>query len=273
VIVAAAILTVELLKFGTPHRAIMPALQVAAERAGAKVVCTDTYQGKSDVLLLWGPGHPTRVEPMRKQSARGGHTIAIDLAYWDRHRKLRFSIDAPHPQAWVMRRDWPSDRRAADRITVTNVWNPSGPVVIAGLGAKAMVQYGSAVHDWEHAMIRRCQKVGKRVVYRPKRPEYASPNGVERNDRGSIDDALTGASLLATWHSNTAVDAIRMGVPVVCRDGAAAAVCPSELPAFGVPQPLDPAVRERFLNNLAYFQWAPEEARHAWRWITDVLAC
>ena len=42
-----------------------------------------------------------------------------------------------------------------------------------------------------------------------------------------IDQALTGCSLVVTWHSNVAVDAIRMGIPVVCRDGAAAAVCPS----------------------------------------------
>jgi hypothetical protein len=54
-----------------------------------------------------------------------------------------------------------------------------------------------------------------------------------------IEHVLAGASLVVTWHSNVAVDAIRLGIPVICREGAAAAVCPSELGADD-PRPLDP---------------------------------
>jgi hypothetical protein len=81
---------------------------------------------------------------------------------------------------------------------------------------------------------------------------------------------LAGSSLLVTWHSNVAVDAIRMGIPVVCREGAAAAVCPSELPETIAPMADD--VRDRFLANLAWFQWRPDEAPEFWRWVPEVLA-
>lgn len=274
--IVAIILTVEILRFApcSPRSEwTLTALQNAAHAQGVSVVCTDTYQGESDLLILWGPGHPARFDPMRQQVARGGHVLALDLSYWQRDTKVRYSFDAPHPQQWVMRRDWPADRFVADGVPVANVWDPSGPVVIAGIGAKALVQYGSVVPAWEASIAADCRARGQRVVYRAKRNAYDAPPGVERHDGGVIEDALAGASLLVTWHSNAAVDAIRMGVPVMCRDGAAAAVCPSTFPAFGTPQPVAPAVRDRFLANLAWYQWAPSEAKSAWKWITETLAC
>ena len=72
-----------------------------------------------------------------------------------------------------------------------------------------------------------------------------------------------------TWHSNIAVDAIALGIPAVCVDGAAAAVCPAELPEE--VRPFDPALRDRFLANLAWFQWAPSEARECWAFLRGLL--
>lgn len=275
--IVAALLTVELLRFPSlppcspKSEPMLQALTQSAIGVDVAVTQTTEYQGRSEWLLFWGPGHPSRVDPMRAQLAKGGHVIALDLAYWGRDAKVRVSIDGPHPQRFVMRRDWPTTRIAADRIGVDAAWNPDGPVIIAGVGPKAIVQYGSAVPAWEDAMIAACRHFGRPIHYRPKKHTYPSPAGLIRRDGGSIDDVLKGASLLVTWHSNTAVDAIRMGVPAICRDGAAAAVCPSML-GETLPSPLDPAIRDRFLANLAWFQWAPDEASTCWRWLREVLA-
>jgi hypothetical protein len=86
-----------------------------------------------------------------------------------------------------------------------------------------------------------------------------------------IDQALAGASLVVTWHSNVAVDAIRLGLPVICRDGAAAAVCPSDFRTTD-PQPLPASVRDRFLANLAWFQWSNSEAAAFWPWAQEMLS-
>ncbi len=198
---------------------------------------------------------------MRRQLAAGGHVLACDLAYWDRQRKVRVSIDAAHPQAWVMTRDWPRDRWQADGLRTEDAWNPDGPVLLAGIGEKARVQYGAAVEPWEARIIAECRRRGRTVVLRPKPRVAAIP----------IDQALRGCGVCVTWHSNVAVDAIRLGIPVICQDGAAAAVCASDLSPDTMPHPLDPTVRDRFLANLAYFQWAPTEAAGCWRFLRTLL--
>jgi len=262
--IVAVVTSVELLSF-TPQsfRAdqTLAALGRAVLQAGVRVSQSRSYQGGADLLLLWGPGGRDRVDPMRRQLAAGGHVACFDLAYWDRHRKVRVSIDAPHPQAWVLKRDWPPTRLKADYLRTAHSWNPTGPVILAGIGDKARAQYGVAVDLWEAARRAECRQRGLRVVDRPKLP------GGDR----TIDQALRGASLVVTWHSNVAVDAIRLGIPVVCQDGAAAAVCPAALPETLAPLPV--AIRNRFLANLAHFQWNPQtEAAACWAWLQDVLA-
>ena len=51
----------------------------------------------------------------------------------------------------------------------------------------------------------------------------------------------------------------------------AAAVCPSTWTDED-PQPLPVAVRDRFLANLAWFQWAPNEAAACWAWLRELLS-
>ncbi len=267
--------TVELLRF-TPQSkrtaAVFEALLAAAPSAGIELTETDTYHGTASWLLLWGPGAPNRFPPMRAQLARGGHVICVDLAYWSRDRKVRISIDAPHPQAWVLRRDWPATRFAQDRPPVEDAWDPNGPVLVAGIGEKATVQYGDdLVRAWEWSMIHMAQARGREVRYRPKMLRGVVLDGIPRAGTGPIDPIISGCSRVITWHSNVAVDAIRLGIPVICRDGAAAAVCPSTWLEDASPLPTD--VRDRFLANLAYFQWnMATEAAACWAFLREVLA-
>lgn len=262
-------LSVELLRFSEESARAKQWLH-ALTQAGVRVTETTTYRGTADVLALWGPGNPARGAIVAQHVAHGGHAVVFDLAYWQRDHKVRVSFDAPHPSAWVMRRDWPRERFAADQVRVEDRWKPDGPVVVAGIGRKARAQYGDVVGQWEAAMIAAARRAGRPVVYRRKQVDAPIPNDVRLTSDGPIDQVLAGASAVVTWHSNVAVDAIRLGIPVICRDGAAAAVCPSEW--RDDLRPLDPALRDRFLANLAWFQWAPCEASACWRWIAEVLA-
>lgn len=270
--------TVEMLRFQPQSLradAMLSGLERAASSAGVEVVPTTSYRGGASLLLLWGPGAPNRFGPMREHLAAGGHVVCLDLPYWQRETKARISIDAAHPQRWVMRRDWPVSRFRGDGVAVSDVWNPDGPVIVAGLGRKARVQYGeSVVLGWEAEMLRACAErwPSRRVLYRRKQADAPVPAGAPLASDRPIEDVLAGASLLVTWHSNVAIDAIRLGIPVVCKDGAAAAVCPSVL-GLDNPRPLDAAVRAKFLANLAWFQWAPSEAVSMWHFIGEVLAC
>lgn len=264
--------SVEILSFNpqsTRGTTTLQALRAAIPHATP----TTTYQGKSDLLILWGPGDPARWPAMDTQVAKGGHVLATDLAYWDRFRKFRISIDAPHPQRWVLRKDWPASRLTADGIVPQSRWNPTGPIIMAGIGRKARAQYGHAVEQWEQQMMATAaQRWPQRsILYRRKQADAPVPAGARLASDHPIEQVLDGASLVITWHSNVAVDAIRMGIPVICKDGAAAAVCAS---TFSVddPIPLAPAIRARFLANLAWFQWAPQEATACWTWVQELLA-
>ena len=272
----ACAVSVECLRFeplSIRAKQMLTALSRAAASAGVSCADTKRYEGAADWLLLWGPGAPSRFEPMRQQIARGGHVLALDLAYWERETKVRISIDAAHPQSWVMKRDWPADRLAADRPLIADRWNPTGPVIVAGIGRKARAQYGGDVDAWERQMIAAAvaRWPERRVFYRAKQADAPVPQGVARAGSRPINDVLSGASLLITWHSNVAVDAIRLGIPVICRDGAASAVCASSFEPND-PRPLASDVRDRFLRNLAWFQWEPCEARACWSWLTEVLS-
>lgn len=244
--------------------ASLHALRLAASEAGVNLRTTAQYEGASEWLLLWGPGAPERASTMRQHVAAGGHAIALDLAYWSRDRKVRVSIDAAHPQAWVMRHQLSRQRFLADPAPTSDAWDPDGPILVAGIGQKAKVQYGSIVDEWEAQMSAECvRRYGRGVHYRPKPKTMQEIN--------SIGLTLSGCSLVVTWHSNVAVDAIRLGIPVVCRDGAAAAVCASVLPEK--PQPLAVEQRDKFLSNLAWFQWAlPGEGPACWRWLCETLS-
>jgi hypothetical protein len=227
------------------------------------ILRTVSYAGGSDWLLLWGPGEARRLLATRRQVATGGRAIVFDLAYWSRQRKVRVSIDAPHPQAWVMRQPRTPARLLLDCPPRGSLWQSDGPILIAEIGEKARQQYGAAtVRTWEDRLAEQCRaRWPKRtIIRRPKRPAGLP-----------IDASLAGTSLVITWHSNVAIDAIRLGIPVVCRDGAAAAVSPSELPE--TPTPLPIKVRDQFLANLAWFQWDLEtEARACWAFLEEMLA-
>ncbi len=242
-------------------RHALEAFTRAAKAVGIGVVATQRYAAAAPWLLFWGPGAPDRAAAMRQHVDHGGHVIALDLAYWNRNQKVRVSFDAPHPQAVIMARELPKDRLGRDKPLIGSAWNAAGPVIIAGIGRKAQVQYGSQVQEWETAQTRAATALGRKVVYRPKPKGPAVP----------IESALAGASAVVTWHSNVAVDAIRMGIPAVCRDGAAAAVCPASIE--DVVAPLEDELRLRFLRNLAWFQWAPESEGPAfWAFVREQLA-
>ena len=270
---AAATTTVELLHFArqSPRAAqMLAALARTAPLSGVELHEGDAYRGTSDWLLLWGPGGPDRVEPMRQQLAAGGHVVALDLAYWSRQTKVRVTIDAPHPQAWVMRQTRSPLRFLADPVAIGSAWNPKGPVIVAGVGPKAAAQYGETVARWERTMIDACRARGCRVRYRRKSWRAPVPSGVTLTSDAPIERVLRDASLLITWHSNVAIDALRLGIPVVCRDGAAATICPATLP--DELRPLSIAVRTQFLHNLAWWQWAPQEAAACWAFLQAGVA-
>lgn len=236
--------------------------------AAAPIPCrvTETYEGGARLLMTYGLGHPERRVWQEAHKRSGGRVVGWDLGYWHREEAMRLTIDDDHPARLLW--DMPAKRWARARIALRNDCDPAGPIVLVGIGRKSRAQFGFAAMEWEQRTLAAIQQAypGRPVVYRPKRPESLDGCPVAA---GAIEDVLRGASLVVCRHSNVAVDACIAGVPVVCEDGAAAALYGSDL-----RDPFNPDVmqRRRFLENLAWWQWKPSEAPQAWQFLLTACA-
>lgn len=222
------------------------------------------------VLMLYGLGGADRYPAAMEHKRGGKRFVTWDLGYWDRMttpRTFRFSIDANHPKE-VMQGDYLGPGRfESAELAMGNVAKDSGPILLIGNGPKAV---HTGAQGWAASKSKelRRQFPGKQILYRPK-PGKPIENGAEYDglSHGLIDQALVGVSLVVTRHSNVAIDACRLGVPVVCDDGAGACIYPQRL-EMAHAQP-DEATRMQFLHRLAWWQWRADEAVQAWKFIGE----
>lgn len=256
-----------LLTIGAPKRGqdLMRAVYAGAVARGHDVVLTHGAVRDGAILALYGLGGADRIQYANRRGL-----IAFDCGYWDRkldtrNRKYRVAFNGFHSPQFVMERDPLSDR-LGDIAVADRGGNPNGPILLIGNAPKSN-RVGA--EGWTAAMSSRIRKTfpGRRIVYRPK-PRRPLERGVHHDEvnTGRIEDALSGASLVVCRHSNVAVDACRTGVPVVCEDGAAAAIYPCAL-ADAEQQP-SPERRHHFMERLAWWQWSPQECESGafWAW-------
>lgn len=230
------------------------------------------WSGVPCVLMVYGAGHPVRRPQQAANQAAGGRLIGWDLGYWNKKAagtfSMRATIDADHPQRKL--RPEPPERWDGAGIALREDADPSGPVIVIGMGTKSRRMLGLAGPQWETRAIERVRRAypGRQVIYRPKRPTDKHPEGVRMNQDAPIADVIRGASLVVCRHSNVAIDACIAGVPVVCEDGAAAA-----LYSDAIRSPTIPSREQRlqFLRSLAWWQWQPEEAPAAWTYLLSRL--
>lgn len=219
-----------------------------------------------DVLILYGLGGGYRFEAARNHLLRGRPFVAWDLPYWQRDgRTFRLSVNGNHPKT-VMRGEYPGPQRFdAVGLATGSVAKPDGPILLIGNGPKSNAVGAEGWAKRKAADIRQAFP-DRPILYRPK-PKRPADKGCERLpvSDGAIDSALRGVSLVVCRHSNVAVDACRMGVPVVCDDGAASLIYPKDLKDKD-NQPSE-SVRREFLHRLAWWQYNINETALAWEWI------
>jgi hypothetical protein len=227
-------------------------LRAMAEASPIKAVITDRYRGDADVLMLWGSRRIDHKAIWRRHR-ENGRCIGWDLGYWDRTESMRVHIDHQHPTADQLALAV-GDRR---EFSLREDSSKNGPVMLVGIGEKSKAAMGSSAWEaWELSALKRIRSEIplSRVVRRPK-----------LKGQPPIEQALKGCRLVVCSHSNVAVDACVAGVPVWCDDGAAFALYRNnENPSKGE--------RLEFLRQLAWFNWRPNEAGEAWKFLLKVCA-
>lgn len=224
---------------------------------------TPTYTGRRRLLMMYGVGLPARHYVAQQHLRAGGHVAMWDLGYWQRDDHMRLAVDTLHPTAHQVHaapgwpREVPALREDAD---------PTGPVLIVGIGPKSCRLYGLAHMQWERRALQQVRQryPGRRILWRPKGKDRTPLPGAEMVAGPPIDQVLRGCSLVVARHSNVAIDACIAGIPVVCEDGAAHAL-------YGATSTPTPQQRAEFLARLSWFNWHPGQATGAWLMIQNLL--
>lgn len=235
-------------------------LQALADTLPPDSVVSKRYAGQHRVLVLYGIGDRERQRIAHFHRSKGGRIVMWDLGYFGRDDgAMRLSIDSLHPTAEQLARSPAAGRRT---FNLREDANPAGPVLLVGLGDKSLNLYGLRPMQWERTALQAIRTAfpERRVVYRPKGKAQRHLAGVTVETGNSIEEALVGCSLVVCRHSNVAVDACVAGVPVRCDDGAAMAL-------YGRGSQPAPAERLDFLHRLTWWNWSPDEASQAWRFI------
>lgn len=222
------------------------------------------YTGSCDILMLWGYGKPENSEAVRQHTQRGGRAVCWDFGYFGRNSRagyFRMSIDHWHPQAWLDVTPPRPERWDALGIELRDIHDPSGPIVLIGMGPKSHALLGST--GWEERKFRelKARFPERDIVFRPK-PGRPAPPVPCKHDTRPIECVLNGASLVVCKHSNVAAEATVFGIPVECEDGAATWLRGKEL---------TPELRLDFLRRLAWWQWLPKEADECWKFIMRTM--
>lgn len=222
------------------------------------------YKGGTELLMVYGTGHPVRRQHWIQHKADGGRCIGWDLGYWNRDTQtMRLTIDHDHPQALIRPED--PERFNTAGIVLRNDYKPSGRVVIVGMSAKANRMNRIGRNQWEMRAARRARLEfpDREIVFKVKRETDPQLPGFQTL-RMPVEEALRGASLVVCRHSNVAIDACIAGIPVKCEDGAAYALYRKN-PTPTLEQRLS------FLQSLAHWQYTPDEAALAWKYILKRL--
>lgn len=230
-----------------------------------------------DASVFWGFTSPCQ-NLVRACQTKGIPWIFIDLGYWRRELNYyKVCVNSRHPTAYFQKTPRPPDRFARLGLEVGEVEiKGDNYILLAGMSGKAAWAWKLENQEYEVKTAAELSKLTtRRIVYRPK-PNWAASKAIP----GTVYDkttplhmALLKTHCVVTHHSNVAIDATLMGIPVLCKYGAASVLYPYELQRVDTIQPLSRAARLQWAADVAYCQWSLHEMRTGvcWRNVLSVL--
>lgn len=251
-------------------RKLMQAVEKGALLVGHDAILTDRPRRSGALIVLYGLGGSDR-----SMLAGRRDVVSFDMGYWERKgddRHCRVSIGGYHCPDLIFKGPNPGGARwSKHALPIAANVEREGPIMLVGNGPKSEA---IGARGWAERKSKEIRAMfpGRKIVYRPKPKRPHEPGVVcDAVSDEPIESALAKVSLVVCRHSNVAVDACRLGVPVVCDDGAAASIYPQQLGRY-LEQP-DMRRRVEFLHRLAWWQWSARECADGtfWKWIAGVI--
>lgn len=238
-----------------------------------------------DVALCFGYSAQTRAV-MDAYHAAGKHYVMFDKGMVRKLNKAaersRVMINGGHPLKSLMRgrRNGARWENLKTRTSDKRGVGDDAPIVLAINSEKHCSFWGiKSAWEWSARVVEEIRRYTDRpIIFRPKPKGERTPpiEGTTYSDKPDhIEDALKGAWCLVTHTSSCAINALLMGIPAICLGPCAASPVSGDSVADVVdPKFPGPDEYERWLHNLAWFEWTGDEfaSGEAWGFIKRELA-
>jgi hypothetical protein len=216
------------------------------------------YQGGDSII--WGliRGAPRLMQQTR---VAGCDFYQIDNAYFGRDRYFRVTKNSLQLSGIADRSPLRFKAMFGDLGLSIERWKKrrNGPIVICLSSPFLFGFYGLDIRQWTDLVVRQIRQIsGRPILLRGK--QAAQP----------IDQAIADAWCVVTHVSAAALDALRLGIPVVTTGECAATPLATPMSEIEDPRMLDG--RERLFATLAYGQFTPQEmhAGLAWKLVSEL---
>lgn len=212
------------------------------------------------ICVAWGVRYLDQLKKLYDK------VFVVERGYFnDRLRHFAFGIDGLNGRADFRNESSPPDRWNKHGVDI-HPWKHDGDYyLIMGQVNGDMSIHGVNIENWYASIYEELKsRTQKPVYFRPHPLSRASHASLPTLD-GELDIQLRRACGVATYNSNSGVDAALAGVPVMAQDEGSmvwdiSAHSISELMEFNYPD------RAQWVYNLAYTQWTLEEMSDGTAW-------
>lgn len=255
-------------QFNTAHQLIS-----GFKRHAVKDVAIGDPGGQEpcDLAIFWGHKQYRIIKAQRQCKA---DYMVMERAYvGDRFKFISLGYNGLNGSAEFHNADSPADRWEKHfGAEWLKPWLPDGSgdyVLLIGQVARDASVRNICISAWLAGMAKSIKAAYPHlpVRYRPHpddvRKGHARPIPGTKYSTRKLAEDLSGAICVVTYNSNTGVDAVLAGVPVVvCNQGSMVFGLGPRLPK----DPLKRPDRTQWARNIAYCQWLPDEIASGEAW-------
>lgn len=250
--------------YDTPNRSEARAVEAGFQAHGIQPLWRRRTQWESsDLAVIWG--HKATMQ-IREQRRAGRDYLIMEHGYFgDRITKfMSLGFNGLNGYAEFHAVGMPGDRWAKHGMPVSP-WKTGGDyiLVMGQVTGDASLATCPDYPAWLREVCEAAKGYGLPVRYRPHPLQRAAEVPPTPVMGGSLEDALAGAAAVIAWNSNSLVDAVLAGVPVIAGDRGSMAW---PVAAHEVGAELVRPEREQWLHDLAYCQWTQTEIGSGEAW-------
>lgn len=221
---------------------------------------------RCDLAVFWAHKQQAIITAQRQA---GRDYLVMERGYFgDRFSMTSLGFNGLNGHAQFHNQNSPGDRWQQHGQPV-QAWKGEGEgeviVLMGQVPTDASLKNCPDYRGWVHKAANEAARAyGRKVYFRPHPHPAASsfrPNLPPIG--GSLDSALARAFAVLVWNSNSGVDAVLAGVPLICADAGSMAY---PMATHQIGDPLVRPDRFQWLNDLAYTQWTNGEISNGDAW-------